>query len=77
MATTKTKKQKAEVEVKEATVTRPEDLAKELGISGKQIRAWLRRTFEHEKRTSWLLSAKQAEAVREHFSKSDEDDTEE
>jgi hypothetical protein len=60
-------------EVKPATVTRPEELAKELGISGKQIRAWLRKTFEHEKRTSWLLNQKQAEAVREHFSKSEED----
>lgn len=58
----------------EARTFRPEDLAKELDISGKQIRAWLRKQFEHEKRTSWVLSEAQAKAVREHFKRSDEDD---
>lgn len=62
--------------VKEAVIVRPEQLAKELGISGKQIRAWLRRTFEHEKRTSWLLNEKQAAAVREYFSKEEDSDEE-
>lgn len=76
MAKTKTKK--AEVkEAKVTTVVRPEDLAKELSISGKQIRAWLRRTFEHENRTSWLLSEKQAQAVRDHFTKEDIESEEE
>jgi hypothetical protein len=68
---------KSKAQVKEAATFRPEDLAKELGISGKQVRAFLRKTYQdHEKRTSWVLNEKQATAVREHFSKS-EDDTDE
>jgi len=52
---------------------RPEELAKELGISGKQIRAYLRAEYPRsakEKNTSWNLNAAQAKKVREHFSKS-------
>lgn len=52
--------------------TRPEDLANELNISGKLIRAYLRANFtraaEH-KNTAWMLDAKQAAAVRKHFAK--------
>jgi hypothetical protein len=76
MAKAKTKEKKPEVK-QEAAIVRPEQLAKELGVSGKQIRAWLRTTFtDHEKRTSWLLTAKQAEAVRTRFTASNEEDGE-
>jgi len=85
MATSKTTraatKQKLEEAVKatpEAASIRPEDLAKELGISGKLIRAWLRKTYPRaadQKRSSWFLTQKQADAVRAHWApKEDEDD---
>ena len=83
MAVTKTRKQATKVETpateEKVSVVRPEDLAKELGVSGKKIRAWLRKTYkdQHELRTSWLLTPKQADAVREHFSRDDEDEGEE
>lgn len=49
---------------------RPEDLARELGVSAKKLRAWLRKTFprtaaEHGK--WWHLSSSQVAAVRRHF----------
>ncbi|MGH7724241.1 MAG: hypothetical protein ACREOU_02305 [Candidatus Eiseniibacteriota bacterium] len=50
---------------------RPDDLAKELGISGKTIRAWLRESFprdEGDQHQPWHLTASQAKAVRERFS---------
>jgi len=67
---------------KEKTPTgiRPEDLAKELGISGKQIRAFLRRTFPRpldQKRSSWFLTEKQAQAVRDHFAPEEEEEDDE
>jgi hypothetical protein len=66
-------KTKVKAEVKEAAVIRPEQLAVELGVSGKQIRAFLRQTYtDHQKRTSWLLSSAQADAVREKFAPADE-----
>ena len=52
------------------TVT-PEELAKELEVSGKQIRAWLRANFprsKEQKNTSWHLSPAMAKKVREAFS---------
>ena len=62
----------------EATTTvRPEDLAKELEVSSKQLRAFLRSNFPRkaeEKGTSWELNAKQVKACREHFATSDEDE---
>lgn len=54
---------------------RPEDLARELNISGKLIRAYLRANFtrsaEH-KNTAWMLNANQAKKVRAHFAKRSE-----
>ena len=55
-----------------AKTYRPEQLASELGISGKLIRAYLRANFTRKaeaKNTAWVLTAKQAAAVRAHFKK--------
>jgi hypothetical protein len=52
--------------------TRPEDLAKEIGISGKIVRAYLRATFPRPaeaKNTSWVLTPKMNASVRAHFAK--------
>jgi hypothetical protein len=49
---------------------RPEALADELGVSGKLVRAYLRKTFTRipeAKNTAWVLDADQADNVREHF----------
>jgi hypothetical protein len=49
---------------------RPEKLATELGVSGKLVRAYLRKTFTRSpeaKNTAWVLTGDQADAVREHF----------
>ena len=49
---------------------RPEQLAKSLGISGKVVRAYLRKEFTRPadaKNTSWVLSAAQAKKTMEHF----------
>lgn len=55
-----------------AKTIRPEELATELGLSGKVVRAHLRRTFPRPveaKGSTWVLSAEQAKATREHFAK--------
>jgi hypothetical protein len=49
---------------------RPEDLARELGIDGKRLRQWLRRTYPRmasEKHTAWVLSDAMVRAARRHF----------
>jgi len=49
---------------------RPEDLATELGISGKIVRSFLRSKMPRDpkaKNTAWVLTAKQATEVRDHF----------
>jgi hypothetical protein len=49
---------------------RPEALANELGVSGKLIRAYLRKTFTRSaeaKNTAWVVTGDQAAKVREHF----------
>jgi len=60
---------------------RPEDLARELGVSGKLIRAFLRAEFPRPieaKNTSWILTEAQAEAVRARFAPVEEtEDSEE
>ena len=51
-------------------ITRPEDLARTLGISGKVVRAYLRATFPRPveaKNTSWSLTPKMAEQTFLHF----------
>lgn len=59
---------------------KPEELATSLGVSGKQVRAWLRATFPRpleEKNTSWVLSPDMAAAVVKHFEDDTSDDQEE
>ena len=49
---------------------RPEALADELGVSGKLVRAYLRKTFTRSpeaKNTAWVLNEDQANETREHF----------
>ena len=49
----------------------PVSLAKQLGVSDKAIRAWLRRERprpEVEKGTRWVLSQADVSAVRDRFS---------
>lgn len=54
----------------EANTMRPDALAKELGVTGKVLRAYLRRTFARPaevKGTTWQLDADTVKATREHF----------
>lgn len=49
---------------------RPNDLAKELGVDGKRVRAFLRGQFprqEEARNTNWALTKAQEKAVREKF----------
>ena len=51
---------------------RPEDLAATLGISGKIVRAYLRKTYTRPasaKGSTWVLSAKQASDTLAYFNK--------
>lgn len=74
---TKTMTKEPEATKAEAKTYRPEELAKSLNVSGKQIRAFLRGTYtDHPKRTSWILSEKQAQAVRDRFTPKEEDSDE-
>jgi hypothetical protein len=53
-----------------APTVRPEELANELGLSGKIVRSYLRANFTRPaeaKNTAWVLTADQAANVREHF----------
>jgi hypothetical protein len=48
----------------------PDELAAELGVSSKSVRAWLRRTNSRspvEKHQRWQLSAREVDAARAHF----------
>lgn len=54
---------------------RPKDLASELNLNPKSLRAYLRRAFPRTteaKNTSWYLSADQVKAARENFAKTEE-----
>lgn len=56
---------------------RPKDLAEELDISPKSLRAFLRREFpraSEEKNTNWLLSDEMVDKAREHFEPEDDDE---
>ena len=58
---------------------RPNDLAKELGVDGKRVRAFLRDKFprtSEAKNTNWELSQEQVDAVVERFSPSDDEENE-
>jgi hypothetical protein len=51
-------------------ITRPEQIAQKLGISGKVIRAHLRGTYPrpaNAKNTSWSLTPKQVNDTLAHF----------
>ena len=55
-----------------AKTFRPEDLAATLGISGKVVRAYLRKTYTRPasaKGSTWVLSAKQASDTLAYFKK--------
>jgi hypothetical protein len=68
-------------EAKETTTTevvvpkgsmRPEALATELGVSGKNLRAWLRRNHARPaeaKNTAWIIPAEIVKEAREAFKK--------
>jgi len=48
----------------------PDELAEELGVSGKTVRAWLRETYprpDREVHQRWSLTDAQVEAVRVRF----------
>ena len=50
----------------------PTDLAEELGISPKSLRAWLRTNFSRPadaKGSRWVLTADQEKAARKHYTK--------
>lgn len=60
----------AKTKEKEVAVIRPGDLADELGVDAKRVRAFLRTEFtrpSEAKNSSWLLTPAQAEAVRARF----------
>jgi hypothetical protein len=49
---------------------RPDDLARELGVSGKTIRAWLRERYPRsadERHAPWHLTTAQERALRARF----------
>lgn len=49
---------------------RPEQIATDLGISGKIVRAFLRQTYTRPieaKGTTWVLNGEQANATFDHF----------
>lgn len=48
----------------------PDDLAAELGVTGRALRAWLRAAFprsEAEKHQRWVLDERMIAAARAHF----------
>lgn len=62
-----------------AQVLRPNDLAKELGVDGKRVRAFLRDTFPRptdSKNTNWELTQEMADAVKARFTPSDDQEDE-
>jgi len=53
-----------------SSTIRPEELANELGVSGKLVRAYLRKSFPRTaeaKNTAWVVTNEQAKQTREHF----------
>lgn len=51
---------------------RPEALAKEIGISGKNLRGWLRKTHPRaaeQKNTAWIIPANIVKEAKQHFAK--------
>lgn len=61
----------------EAKAIRPADLATELEVSPKALRAFLRREFpraNEAKNTSWTLNSDMVKAATDHFTASDDED---
>jgi hypothetical protein len=61
------------LELKEGRTYRPDALAEMLGVAGRSVRGFLRKTFprsEEERNTAWQLDVKTARAVVEHFNPS-------
>lgn len=57
-----------------AKTFRPEDLAKDIGISGKVLRAWLRTNHPRDakaKNTAWIIPASVAAEARKAFKKNE------
>lgn len=69
------------IEDEETTqVIRPNDLAKELGVDAKRVRTFLRSEFSRDpeaKNTNWELSPEMAAKVRDRFTASDDEDSDE
>lgn len=58
----------------------PTELANELGVDPKRVRAYLRQEYTRDaeaKNTSWNLSDEVAKAVRARFTKVESDETDE
>lgn len=75
-ATTKPKAQPKAKPVAEVIVPkgsmRPEALAKEIGISGKNLRGWLRKTHpraSEQKNTAWIIPPTVVKEAKAHFKK--------
>jgi phage antirepressor YoqD-like protein len=64
------------VETEAPKVVRPNDLAKELGVDAKRLRAFLRSSKfarpSEQKNTNWELTPPMVEAVKEHFAPKEE-----
>lgn len=79
MARDKTTEVEVEVEgtqPAEAKIIRPNDLAKELGVDPKRLRAYLRAEFTRPndaKNTNWELTPEMVSKATERFTASDED----
>lgn len=57
---------------------RPKELAEELEVDPKTLRGFLRKEFPRpagEKNTSWVLTEEMAAKAREHFSETEDDDS--
>jgi len=71
MATTRTKKAVQPAQEEETVkVIRPNELAEQLGIDGKRVRAFLRTEFARPadvKNTNWELTPEMVEAIKERF----------
>lgn len=60
------------------SITRPEDLASQIGVSGKVVRGFLRREFKRPasaKGSTWILTPAQVKATRAHFKSLQASDT--
>lgn len=70
-------KQTDETPAEETQAVRPTDLAKELDVSAKALRGFLRREFPRSadsKNTSWTLTPEMIEKATAHFTPSEDED---